>query len=35
MAKPEQKVRGTWSALGDGIVYSETLIARNGDLAPY
>ena len=35
MAKPEQKVGGTWTALKDGIVYSETLIARNGDLATY
>ena len=35
MAKPEQKIGGTWTALKDGIVYSETLIARNGDLATY
>ncbi len=35
MAKPEQKVGGTWTALRDGIVYSETLIARDGDLATY
>ena len=35
MAKPEQKVGGTWTALKDGIVYSETLIARDGDLATY
>ncbi len=35
MARPEQKVGGTWTALKDGIVYSETLIARDGDLATY
>lgn len=35
MAKPEQTVGGTWTALRDGIVYSETLIARDGDLATY
>ena len=34
-ARPEQKLGGTWTAIEDGIVYNETLIARNGDLAAY
>ena len=35
MARPEQNLGGTWTALRDGIVYSETLIARDGDQATY